>query len=136
MMRTFLAVVLLVTCVSIAVADAQAPGVVYVPHGAHVIAIPLAGAMAGAPAAPPVPPPVAAMPGPAEGGLVRIDGLPPGATLAVDGYTLGGGETRGGWIALPPGPHFLDVALPGGGAIRLTVVTPVESSGYQVVPQR
>ncbi len=56
--------------------------------------------------------------------------------LAVDGRALGGAaEVSGGWIALPPGPHFIDVALPGGAAIRLTVVTPVESSGYQVVPK-
>jgi hypothetical protein len=41
----------------------------------------------------------------------------------------------GGWIALPPGPHFIDVRLPGGGGVRLTVVAPAESSGYQVVPK-
>ena len=132
-MKTFLLVVGLVAGVSIAVADAQAPGVVYVPHGAHVIAVPLAGAMAGTPATPPAPLPVSAMSPPAEGGLVRIDGLPQGAVLAVDGHVLG--DARGGWIVLPPGPHFLDVALPGGGAIRVTVVTPVESAGYQVVPK-
>ena len=44
-------------------------------------------------------------------------------------------EIGGGWISLAPGPHFIDVALPGGASLRLTVVTPVESSGYQVVPK-
>lgn len=123
-MKTFLALSMLVAGLSVSVAQAQT---VYVPHGGRVIAIPF---VAGVPAAP------MSSPSPAEGGLVRVDGLPAGAMLAVDGRALGGAaEVSGGWIALPPGPHFIDVALPGGAAIRLTVVTPVESSGYQVVPK-
>ena len=88
------------------------------------------------PVAPAVPePPTLATP-PSEGGMVRVDGLPAGAAIAVDGRPLGGAaEISGGWISLAPGPHFIDVALPGGASLRLTVVTPVESSGYQVVPK-
>jgi hypothetical protein len=68
--------------------------------------------------------------------MVRVDGLPNGAMVVVDGRPLGGpAELGGGWIVLAPGPHFFEVALPGGNAIRFTVVTPVESSGYQVVPK-
>jgi hypothetical protein len=56
--------------------------------------------------------------------------------LAMDGGVLGSAkDVVGRWIALPAGPHLLDVAFPGGGAIRITVVTPVASSGYQVVPK-
>jgi hypothetical protein len=109
--------------VSAAVADAQT---VFAPHGGRVIAVPLAG----------IPAAMASAPVPAEGGMVRVDGLPAGAMVAVDGRALGGAaELGGGWIVLAPGPHFIDVALPGGQAIRFTVVTPVESSGYQVVPK-
>jgi hypothetical protein len=73
---------------------------------------------------------------PGAGGLFRIDGLPAGAMLVIDGRPAGGGTDVGGqWISLAPGPHVLDVTLPGGVAMRLTVVTPVESSGYQVVPR-
>lgn len=106
-------------------AEAQS---VYVPRrGGKVIEVPL-GAL-----------PVTAtthLPTPAEGGMVRVDGLPNGAMVVVDGRALGGpAELGGGWIVLAPGPHFFDVALPGGNAIRFTVVTPVETSGYQVVPK-
>jgi hypothetical protein len=104
-------------------AEAQS---VYVPRGGKVIEVPL-GAL-----------PVTAgtaLPAPAEGGMVRVDGLPNGAMVVVDGRPLGGpAELGGGWIVLAPGPHFFDVALPGGN-IRFTVVTPVEGSGYQVVPK-
>jgi len=125
-MRWVFAVIVLALGVSVSLLEAQT---VFVPHGERVIAVPLV------PALPGTPPPVSAMTPPAEGGLVRIDGLPAGAVLSVDGHVLGGAEVGGGWIALPPGPHFLNVALPGGAAIRFTVVTPVESSGYQVVPK-
>lgn len=105
-------------------AEAQS---VYVPRGGKVVEVPL-GAL-----------PVTAttqLPTPAEGGMVRVDGLPNGAMVVVDGRALGGpAELGGGWIVLAPGPHFFDVALPGGSAIRFTVVTPVETSGYQVVPK-
>jgi len=132
-MRAFVVALVVAAALSVSVAEAQT---VFVPHGGRVIAVPLVGGVPGAPDAPSAPAPVSAMPLPADGGLVRIDGLPKGAVLAVDGTPLGGAEVGGAWIALPPGPHFIDVALPGGGgAIRLTVVTPVESSGYQVVPK-
>lgn len=136
-MRGILAVVLLAAGVFGGVAEAQAPGAVYVPYGGTVIAVPLGGFVSGSPGAPPVAPPVTTLPGlPPEWGLVRVDGLPPGAMLSIDGRPVGGTlEISGGWLALPPGPHLLDVTLAGGSAIRFTVVTPVESSGYQVVPK-
>jgi hypothetical protein len=124
MMRTCFAVLGLAAALSVSVAEAQT---VYVPHGGRVLAVPLAGV---------APPPVSAMMPPSDGGLVRIDGLPAGAMVAVDGRALGGAaELSGGFIVLPPGLHAIDVTLPGGGALRFTVVTPVESSGYQVVPR-
>ena len=101
---------------------------IYVSRGGKVIEVPLATMPAAAASN--------GLPAPAEGGLVRVDGLPTGAIVAVDGRPLGGAaELGGGWIILSPGPHFFDVALPGGHAIRFTVVTPVETSGYQVVPR-
>ena len=119
-MRTCFAMLAVTAGLWCSPAEAQT---VYVPHGGRVVAVPIA---AGAPSEA----------APTEGGLLRIDALPKGAVLSVDGRALGGpAELSGGWIALPPGPHFLDVALPGGGAVRLTVTTPGESSGYQVVPQ-
>jgi hypothetical protein len=124
MMRLWLALVVLVLGLSCAVADAQT---VFTRQGGRVIAVPLADL----PTTPPSSTPVVA-----EGGTVRVDGLPAGALVAVDGRALGGpGGLAGGWIVLPPGPHFIDVTLPGGQAIRFTVVTPTESSGYQVVPK-
>ena len=105
-------------------ADAQS---VYVPRGGKVIEVPLeALPVTGA----------TVLPAPAEGGMVRVDGLPAGAMVAVDGRPLGGpAQLGGGWIVLAPGPHFFEVSLPGGNAIRFTLVTPVDSSGYQVVPR-
>ena len=123
-MKLVLAVLGLMAGLPISFADAEAQSV-YVPHGRRVVEMPLA-------AVPP--PPGSMMAPPSDGGLVRIDGLPPGAALAVDGRLIGGAELASGWIVLTPGPHFIDVALPGG-SIRMTVVTPVESSGYQVVPK-
>ena len=124
-MTLVLALVAFVIGLSAVGAEAQT---IYVPRGEHVIGVPL-GALPAATGP-------TAVPTPAEGGLVRVDGLPAGAMVAVDGRPLGGGaELGGGWIVLAPGPHFFDVALPGGHAIRFTVVTPVESSGYQVVPK-
>ena len=71
-----------------------------------------------------------------EGGAVRVDALPAGAVLAIDGQLRGGpGDVAGQWIVLAPGPHAIDIALRGGGAIRVTVVVPAESSGYHVVPK-
>jgi hypothetical protein len=123
-MRMPLALLVLAAGLWTVTAEAQT---VFVPHGGRVVAVPLPPPAQGAPSS---------SPAPAEGGLVRVDGLPAGAMLAVDGRPFGGGADVGGaWIALPPGPHFIDVALPGAGAIRLTVVTPVETSGYQVVPK-
>ena len=123
MMRPGLALVVLVLGLSGAVADAQT---VFTRQGGRVIAVPLAD----------LPTTPTSMPVLAEGGTVRVDGLPAGAVVAVDGRALGGpGGLAGGWIVLPPGPHFIDVTLPGGQAIRFTVVTPTESSGYQVVPK-
>ena len=122
-MRLGLALVVLVLGLSGAVADAQT---VFTRQGGRVIAVPLAD----------LPTTPTSTPVLAEGGTVRVDGLPAGAQVAVDGRPLGGpGELAGGWIVLPPGPHFIDVTLPGGQAIRFTVVTPTESSGYQVVPK-
>lgn len=127
-MTLVLALVALVAGLSVSVADAQT---VYVPHGGRLIAVPLAGAAVAAASAP--------VPVPAEGGMLRVDGLPAGAAVTVDGHPLGGvKELSGGFIVLAPGPHFVEIALPGGHAIRFTVVTsvtPVESSGYQVVPK-
>lgn len=120
---------LVVGLLSAAVASAQT---VYTRQGGRVVEVPISSGG-------PVAPGVGALPAepPAEGGMVRIDGLPAGASLSIDGQPLGGAaEVRGGWISLAPGPHFIDVALPGGTALRLTVVTPVESSGYQVTPRR
>jgi len=122
-MTLLLALVALVGALTVSVADAQT---VYVPQGGRLIAVPIAS----------VPVAAASTPVPAEGGMLRVDGLPPGAAVAVDGHPLGGArELSGGWIVLVPGPHFVEVAVPGGPAIRFTVVTPVESSGYQVVPK-
>ena len=122
-MRLGLALVVLVLGLSGAVADAQT---VFTRQGGRVIAVPLAD----------LPTTPTSTPVLAEGGTVRVDGLPAGAVVAVDGRALGGpGGLAGGWIVLPPGPHFIDVTLPGGQAIRFTVVTPTESSGYQVVPK-
>ena len=71
-----------------------------------------------------------------EGAAVRVDVLPAGAVLAIDGRPVGGpADVAGQWIVLAPGPHAIDVALRDGGAIRVTVVVPVESSGYHVVPK-
>ena len=71
-----------------------------------------------------------------EAGAVRVDVLPAGAVLAIDGRPVGGpADVAGQWIVLAPGPHAIDVALRHGGAIRVTVVVPVESSGYHVVPK-
>jgi hypothetical protein len=99
---------------------------IYVPHAGRVVAVPVA------PAAPTIPSMATG-----EGGMLRVDGLPAGAVLAIDGRVLGPVDPgAGAWVALPPGPHFVDVALPGGaGAIRFTVVTPAESEGYRVVPR-
>lgn len=125
-MRMVLAVLGLMAGLPIPIADAQG---VYVPHQGRVVAVPVVPGVA-----------AVATPGltlsPGDGGLLRIDGLPAGAMLAVDGRPLGGGTDVGGaWIELAPGPHVIDVSLPGGGALRLTVVTPAERSGYQVVPK-
>jgi hypothetical protein len=123
-MRTLFALLGLAAGLSVSVAEAQT---VFVQHGGRVLAVPLAGVGE---------PPVSAMTPPSDGGLVRVDGLPAGAMVTVDGRALGGAvELSGGWIVLSPGPHAIDVTLPGGAALRLTVVTPVESSGYQVVPR-
>jgi hypothetical protein len=123
MMRLGLALVVLVFGLCGTVADAQT---VFTRQGGRVIAVPLAD----------LPTTPTSTPVLAEGGTVRVDGLPAGAQVAVDGRALGGpGGLAGGWIVLPPGPHFIDVTLPGGQAIRFTVVTPTESSGYQVVPK-
>jgi hypothetical protein len=99
---------------------------IYVPHGGRVVAVPVA------PPAPTIPSMAAG-----EGGMLRVDGLPAGAVLAIDGRVVGHVDPgAGAWVALPPGPHVVDVALPGGaGAIRFTVVTPAESDGYRVVPR-
>ena len=122
-MRLGLALVVVVLGLSGAVADAQT---VFTRQGGRVIAVPLAD----------LPTTPTSTPVLAEGGTVRVDGLPTGAVVAVDGRALGGpGGLAGGWIVLPPGPHFIDATLPGGQAIRFTVVTPTESSGYQVVPK-
>ena len=119
--------VLVAVLVSLLAGQAEAQKV-YVSRGGKVIEVPLA-TMPGAAD-------TTALPAPAEGGFVRVDGLPAGAMVTVDGRALGGAaELGGGWIVLAPGPHFFDVALPGGPAIRFTVVTPVETSGYQVVPR-
>lgn len=124
-MKLVLAVLGLMAGLPISLADVEAQ-TVYVKQGGRVIAVPVA----------PVAPPVNVTAAPGEGGLVRVDGLPAGAMLAVDGRAFGAAELSGGWIVLPPGPHFIEVALPGGtGAIRFTVVTPTESDGYQVVPK-
>jgi hypothetical protein len=120
MMRILFAMLVLAAGLQASVAEAQT---VYVRQDGRLVAVPLTAD---------VPP----APTPSDGGLVRIDGLPTGAMIAVDGRALGGAaEVSGGWIQLSPGPHFIDVALPGGSALRLTVVTPGESSGYQVVPK-
>jgi hypothetical protein len=122
-MSRFLLGVLLAVGVPSGLADAQPT--IYVPHGRAIVALPAPGGL----------PNLDALSS-AEGVLVRIDGLPSGAVLAVDGGALGGAkDVVGRWIALPAGPHLLDVALPGGGAIRITVVTPAASSGYEVVPR-
>ena len=123
MMRLGLALIVLVLGLSCAVAEAQT---VFTRHGGRLIEVPLADLPAMPTSAPVL----------AEGGTVRVDGLPAGAVIAVDGRALGGSaDLAGGWILLAPGPHFIDVMLPSGQAIRFTVVTPVESSGYQVVPK-
>jgi len=123
MMRLGLALVVLVLSLSGAVAEAQT---VFTRQGGRLVAVPL----------PDLPPDPTSAPVLAEGGQVRVDGLPAGAKVAVDGRAFGGpADLAGGWIVLPPGPHFIDVMLPSGQAIRFTVVTPVESSGYQVVPK-
>lgn len=122
-MRRFLLGVLLAVCVGSGVAEAQPT--IYVPHGRAIVALPA-----------PDDPPTTDAQSLSEGGLVRIDGLPPGAVLAVDGSALGGAkDVVGRWIELPAGPHMLEVALPGSGAIRVMVVTPDARSGYQVVPK-
>ncbi len=122
-MGRFLLGVLLAVGVPSGVADAQPT--IYVPHGGAIVALP---APSGSP--------IMDAPSSTEGGLARIDGLPSGAVLAMDGGVLGSAkDVVGRWIALPTGPHLLDVALPGGGTIRITVVTPVASGGYQVVPK-
>ena len=124
-MTLMLALVAVVVSLSVVGAEAQA---IYVPRGGTVIEVPL-GSLPGMTTA-------TELPVPAEGGMIRVDGLPAGAMVAVDGRALGGpADLGGGWIVLAPGPHFFDVSLPGGKAIRFTVVTPVESSGYQVVPR-
>ena len=123
-MRMVLAVLGLLAGLPISFAEAQT---VYVPHHGRTVAVPVVPAV-------PALPHGAVSPG--EGGLMRVDGLPAGAMLAIDGEPFGGGAAVGGaWITLPPGSHFIDVALPGGGSIRLTVVTPVDKSGYHVVPK-
>ncbi len=119
-MRTLFAILALVGALAVSAAEAQT---VYVRQGGRLVAV-----------AVPVEAPPA--PTPSDGGLVRIDALPAGAAIAVDGRALGiAAEVSGGWITLPPGPHFIEVVLPAGGALRFTVVTPGESSGYQVVPK-
>jgi hypothetical protein len=119
-----LAILGLMAGLPILLAEAHAQ-TVYVPHSGRVVAVPL-----------PPPAPVAVPAGPIEGGLLRVDGLPAGAALAIDGRFFGTVDPSAGWIALPPGPHVIEVALPGGaGAIRLTVVTPVENDGYHVIPK-
>src|SRR5688572_31414191 len=112
-MKLVLTVLGLMAGLPLSFADAQAQSV-YVPHGGRTVELPLTSVAS----------PLTAMVPPSDGGLVRIDGLPAGTALAVDGRLVGA-ELGGGWIVLSPGPHFIDVALPGGGAIRLTVVTPV-----------
>ena len=124
MRRIALALLGLVAGLPICLAEADAQ-TIYVPHGGRVVAVPAPPAPMGVPA------------GSGDGGFLRVDGLPAGAVLAIDGRVMGAvPPSAGAWIALPPGPHFIEVALPGGaGAIRLTVVPPAESDGYQVVPR-
>jgi hypothetical protein len=137
MVRGIVVGVLFAAASTASVAAAQAPWSVFVEHGGRVVAVPIGPAVTAVPAAPAAPPPVTPVPGvSSEWGLLRLDGLPPGAAIAIDGRPIGAFDASSAtWIALPPGPHFLDVALPGGTAIRVTVVVPVESSGYQVVPK-
>jgi hypothetical protein len=125
MRRSVLGLLGVVAGLGLGLAEAGAQ-TIYVPHGGRVVAVPVA------PAAP-LSVPIA----PGEGGLLRVDGLPAGAVLAIDGRVVGAADPgAGAWVALSPGPHFVDVALPGGaGAIRFTVVTPAESDGYRVVPK-
>ena len=125
-MRTVLAILGLMAGLPIVSADADAQ-TVYVPHNGRVVAVPL----------PPSTPVGGGVPaGTSEGGFLRVDGLPSGSALAIDGRFIGTVDPSAGWIALPPGPHFIEVALPGAaGVIRFTVVTPAESDGYRVVPR-
>jgi hypothetical protein len=124
-MRLVPAMVALAVWLTVAGADAQS---VYVRQGGRLIEVPLGSVPMPATAGAPVP---------SEGGVLRVDGLPAGAAVSVDGHALGGArELAGGWIVLAPGPHFVEIALPNASAIRFTVVTPVESSGYQVVPRQ
>jgi hypothetical protein len=122
-MKLVLAVLGLMAGLPLSLAEAQAQSV-YVPHGRRTVEVPLASVAPGV-----------TLSAPGDGGLVRIDELPAGAALAVDGQLVVGPALARGWITLSPGPHFIDVGLPGGGAVRLTVVTPIETSGYQVVPK-
>lgn len=125
-MRMVLAILGLMAGLPIVVAEADAQ-TVYVPHNGRVVAVPLP---------PPAPPMGGVAAGMSEGGLFRVDGLPAGAALAIDGRVFGTVDPSAPWIALPPGPHVIEVALPGGtGVIRFTVVAPVESDGYRVVPR-
>jgi hypothetical protein len=124
-MRTALAVLGLLAGLPICLAEVEAQ-TIYVPHRGSVVAVPLP---PGAPGAAPL--------AAGDGGVLRVDGLPAGAVLAIDGRPMGTMDPHAAaWITLPPGPHFIEVALPGGaGTIRMTVVTPAESDGYRVVPR-
>jgi len=99
--------------------------VVYAPHGPHVVAVPLA---------PVAPEPTAAPAG--EPTAIRVDALPEGAHLLVDGRRVPAAGGAGALLLLAPGPHRVDVVLADGRAIQLTVVVPAESAGYQVIPRR
>ncbi|HYE91913.1 MAG TPA: hypothetical protein VEA38_12870 [Terriglobales bacterium] len=99
--------------------------VVYVPHGPNVVAVPIA---------PGAPEPSAAPAG--EPTAIRVDALPEGAHLLVDGQRVQAVRGAGALLVLAPGPHRVDVVLADGRAIQLTIVVPTESSGYQVIPRR
>ncbi len=116
----------------------QGPGYVYIPLDAS--ANPMIGAVGPAapasPAAPSVPsvpgrpatPAVPSAPGhalPADWGFLDVDAGRSDAAVWVDGRLVGAGaaQDRGGrlLIALPPGPHRVDAALPGATPRRVRV---------------